>query len=155
MLTMPTAYANAFLRAIFKSVDLGTFGVVDHCDFDQDVAHKGSSDHDIVAICHKQDTFEVKLLTRFHGKAIHFNGAPFDGTILFAACFNDCKSHFSFLQSFTSPCARGVLTLVACKRGSWGLSVFRHTTASAIPTAEAEADGIIHAGGRCVNAWKC
>ena len=127
LLAMSAAHTDAFLRAIFESVDLGAFDVVHHRDFDEDVAHSGRPDHDVVAICHQQDAFEIKLLTRINGKAVHFDGPPFDGTVLLAAAFNNCKSHF-FLQSFTSPCACGVLTLVACERGSWGINVFRQTT---------------------------
>src|SRR5215217_8340096 len=105
---MSTAHANSFLGAIFESVDLGAFGMVHHCDFDEHIAHNRCSDHDIITICHKQDAFNVKFFTRFHGKAIHFDGTPFDSTVLLATAFHNCESHFSFLQSFTSPCACGV-----------------------------------------------
>src|SRR5258706_533503 len=40
------------------------------------------------------------------GEAIHFDGGAFDGAVLFAAAFDDCKSHFITLQSFTSPVRR-------------------------------------------------
>jgi hypothetical protein len=93
--------------------------MVHHRDFDQDVAHSGRSDQDIVTVCHEQDALDVEFITRFGGKAIHFDGAPFDGTVLLATAFNNCESHFYFLQSFTSPFACGALTLVACERGSW------------------------------------
>src|SRR5512144_2414191 len=104
---MSAAHADTFLRAIFESIDLGAFDMVHHRNLDKDVAHSGRSDQDIVAVCHEQDAFDVEFITRFHGKAIHFDGAPFDGTVLLATAFNNCESHFSFLQSFTSPCACG------------------------------------------------
>src|SRR6185503_9218240 len=108
LLTMSAAHTDALLRAIFESVDLGAFDVVHNRDRDQNVTHSGRPDHNVFAICHQQDAFEIKFLTRINGQAVHLNGPPFDGAVLLAATFNNCESHF-FLQSFTSPHACGVL----------------------------------------------
>ncbi len=93
---MSAAYADAFLRAVAKPVELGSFDVVHHCDLDFDAADGGRPDHDLAFICHEQDAFKVELFARFDGQAVHFDGPPFDGAVLLAAALNDCKSHFLF-----------------------------------------------------------
>src|SRR4030095_13939159 len=143
---MSTAHANAFLGAIFETVDLGATNVIHNTDFDFDVANGGGSDQHLIVICHQQDALKVELFTRFHGQAIHFNGAPFDGTVLLAATFDNCKSHFLFSSHHFAVYLRRSYS----RRLRTGKLGGVYVTASAIPTAEAEADGIIHVGGGLV-----
>src|SRR5258706_4791041 len=95
---MATAHADAFLRAILEAIDLGTFNMINHSYFDFNTIQSGGSNQKIFAISHEQHALETELVALFNGQAIHFNGAPFDGTVLLAATINNRISHF-FLQS--------------------------------------------------------
>src|SRR5688572_19580463 len=53
------------------------------------------------------------------GEAIHLDGGAFDGTILLAAAFDDCKSHFIFSSYSLRRASRGGLALCAGLWGSW------------------------------------
>ncbi len=121
--------------------------MVHHRDFDKDVAHRGRTNQDIVAICHEQDALEIKFITRIGGQAVHFDGPPFDGAVLLAAAFNNCKSHF-VLQSFTSPCACGS-SFVRHRLRTGKLVSYKQLPQN--PTTGVEAHGIIHVRMRCVN----
>jgi len=93
LLTVPAAHANAFLRAIFEAIDFGTFDVIGYSDLDFNALNCGSSDHDVVTVCHEQDALKVKFFTLLCSQTIHFNGSPFDDAVLLAAAFNNCISH--------------------------------------------------------------
>ncbi len=121
LLTVTTAHANAFLWAILEAIDFGTLDMVNHGHFDFNAIKVRGSDQKIFAVCHEQHTLETKLFAFFNRQAIHFNGSPFDDTVLLAATINNRISHFLFSPVITSPCTCGVLTLIACERGSWGV----------------------------------
>ena len=96
---MTAAHANTLLRAILEAIDLGTLDVVNHSHFNFNAIEEGGSDQKIFAISHEQHALEAKLFAFFNRQAIHFNGSPFDGTVLLAAAINNCISHFYCLQS--------------------------------------------------------